>query len=275
MECRSATGSTSRTTPAPSGWCCSRAGKAKRVVVIAADDITNDIVQEWTMPGFLASGTASTKENVAEAALPFDKRRDGLIVGAGAVGLVIEDEPLVRNRGMKPLARLLLTASANSAYHVSRLDTDHVADVMAKFIKRIEDVYGLDKRTFAAKTFFMSHETYTPARGGSASAEVKALKKAFGDHVRDVIISNVKGFTGHTMGASLEDVIAVRALNTGVIPPIAHIEPWVMVSHRLRSNGICPASPARMRSMTSTPRVEPMRQGVHLPQDSLAQNCMA
>ena len=59
------------------------------------------------------------------------------------------------------------------------------------------------------------------------------------------------------------------------MPPIAHIEPWVMVSHRLRSNWICSCCPARMRSMTSTPRVEPMRQGVHLPQDSLAQNYMA
>ncbi|OGS28760.1 MAG: hypothetical protein A2218_11375 [Elusimicrobia bacterium RIFOXYA2_FULL_53_38] len=202
--------------------CWLRAGKAKRVVVIAADDITNDIVQEWTMPGFLASGTASTKENVAEAALPFDKRRDGLIVGAGAVAMVIEDETLVRNRGMKPLARLLLTESANSAYHVSRLDTEHVAEVMSKFVKKIEDIYGLDKSQFAKKTFFMSHETYTPARGGSASAEVKALKKAFGAYAQDVIISNVKGFTGHTMGASLEEAVAIRALNTGIIPPIAN-----------------------------------------------------
>ncbi|HBW21981.1 MAG TPA: beta-ketoacyl synthase, partial [Elusimicrobia bacterium] len=202
--------------------CWIRAGKAKRVVIIAADDITSGVVQEWTMPGFLASGTASTKENVSDAALPFDRRRDGLIVGAAAVGMVLEDETLVKGRGMKPLARLLLTESANSAYHVSRLDTDHVAAVMERFIRRVEDVYGLDKSRFAAKTFFMSHETYTPARGGSASAEVKALKKAFGTHARDVIISNVKGFTGHTMGSSLEEVVSIRALNTGIIPPIAN-----------------------------------------------------
>ncbi|HOW90161.1 MAG TPA: beta-ketoacyl synthase N-terminal-like domain-containing protein, partial [Elusimicrobiales bacterium] len=202
--------------------CWLRTGRAKRVVIIAADDITNEINQEWTLPGFLASGTASTKASVSEAALPFDRRRDGLVVGAGAVGMVIEDETLVKARGMKPLARLLLTESANSAYHISRLDTGHVAEVMDRFVKRIEDVYGLDRRSFAAKTVFVSHETYTPARGGSASAEVKALKKAFGDHARDVIISNVKGFTGHTMGASLEDVVAVRALSTGIIPPIAN-----------------------------------------------------
>ncbi|MEK7721507.1 MAG: beta-ketoacyl synthase N-terminal-like domain-containing protein, partial [Elusimicrobiota bacterium] len=199
-----------------------RAGKCKRVVVIGADDITSEIVQEWTLPGFLASGTATTAENVSEAALPFDRRRHGLIVGAAAVAMVIEDETLTRGRGMKPLARLLLTECANSAFHVTRLDTDHVASVMEKFVAKAENIYGLKKEEMAPHTMFMSHETYTPARGGSASAEVKALKKAFGACADKVVVSNVKGFTGHSMGASLEDVIAIRALNTGIIPPIAN-----------------------------------------------------
>ncbi|HBE88179.1 MAG TPA: beta-ketoacyl synthase, partial [Elusimicrobia bacterium] len=199
-----------------------RSGKCKRVVVVAADDITNETVQQWTMPGFLASGTATTNENVAEAALPFDRRRHGLIVGSAAVSLVIEDETLVRARGMKPLARLLLTESANSAFHVTRLDTEHVASVMEGFVAKIERIYGLNRAEMAPKTVFMSHETYTPARGGSASAEVKALRRAFGPAADQVVVSNVKGFTGHTMGASLEDAVAVRALNTGIIPPIAN-----------------------------------------------------
>ncbi len=199
-----------------------RAGKCKRVVVVAADDITNETIQQWTMPGFLASGTATTKENIAEAALPFDRRRHGLIVGSAAVSLVIEDETLVRARGMKPLARLLLTESANSAFHVTRLDTEHVASVMDGFVSKIERIYGLNRAEMAPRTLFMSHETYTPARGGSASAEVKALRRAFGPAADQVVVSNVKGFTGHTMGASLEDAVAVRALNTGLIPPIAN-----------------------------------------------------
>ncbi|MEW6012234.1 MAG: acyltransferase domain-containing protein, partial [Elusimicrobiota bacterium] len=199
-----------------------RSGKCKRVVVIAADDITNKTVQEWTMPGFLASGTATTKERVEEAALPFDKRRHGLIVGSGAVALVVEDETLVRERGVVPLARVLLTEAANSAYHVTRLDTEHVASIMDNFVTKIEKIYGLKREEIADKTLFVSHETYTPARGGSASAEVKALKKAFGESASKVVVSNVKGFTGHTMGASIEDAVAVRALNTGIVPPIAN-----------------------------------------------------
>ncbi|MDP2866659.1 MAG: beta-ketoacyl synthase N-terminal-like domain-containing protein, partial [Elusimicrobiota bacterium] len=199
-----------------------RAGKCKRVVIIGADDITSEIVQEWTLPGFLASGTATTSANVSEAALPFDRRRHGLIVGSAAVGMVIEDETLALERGMKPLARLLLSECANSAFHATRLDTEHVASVMEKFVQKVERIYGLKKEDIAPYTMFMSHETYTPARGGSASAEVKALKRAFGASADKVIVSNVKGFTGHSMGAGLEDVIAVRALNTGIIPPIAN-----------------------------------------------------
>ncbi|MDO8803009.1 MAG: acyltransferase domain-containing protein, partial [Elusimicrobiota bacterium] len=199
-----------------------RAGKCKRVVIIGADDITSEIVQEWTLPGFLASGTATTSANVSEAALPFDRRRHGLIVGSAAVAMVIEDETLALGRGMKPLARLLLSECANSAFHATRLDTEHVAAVMEKFVQKVERIYGLKKEEIAPYTMFMSHETYTPARGGSASAEVKALKKAFGASADKVIVSNVKGFTGHSMGAGLEDVIAVRALNTGIIPPIAN-----------------------------------------------------
>jgi len=199
-----------------------RSGKCKRVIIVAADDISNELLQEWLMPGFVASGTATTKARVEDAALPFDRRRHGLIVGSGAVAMVIEDETLVRDRGVVPLARILLTEAKNSAYHVTRLDTDHVSDIMNNFMSKIERIYNLSRKEIAPKTLFVSHETYTPARGGSASAEVKALKKTFGDDVSKVIVSNVKGFTGHTMGASLEDAIAIRALNTGVVPPIAN-----------------------------------------------------
>ena len=66
----------------------------------------------------------------------------------------------------------------------------------------------------------MSHETYTPARGGSASAEVKALRATFGAAANDIVVSNTKGLTGHTMGAGIEDVVAVKILEHGIVPPV-------------------------------------------------------
>jgi NAD(P)-dependent dehydrogenase (short-subunit alcohol dehydrogenase family)/acyl carrier protein len=70
----------------------------------------------------------------------------------------------------------------------------------------------------------MSHETYTPARGGSASAEIHALRRCFGDSANQVIIANTKGFTGHAMGVGIEDVVVTKALETGTVPPIAYVQ---------------------------------------------------
>jgi hypothetical protein len=67
---------------------------------------------------------------------------------------------------------------------------------------------------------FVSHETYTPARGGSAAAEITALRQVFGPTADEIVITNTKGFTGHAMGAGIEDVVAVKALETGIVPPV-------------------------------------------------------
>ena len=71
---------------------------------------------------------------------------------------------------------------------------------------------------------FVSHETYTPARGGSASAEIHALRRVFGDAADQIVIANTKGLTGHAMGAGIEDVLAVKALETGCVPPVANFK---------------------------------------------------
>ena len=69
----------------------------------------------------------------------------------------------------------------------------------------------------------MSHETYTPARGGSASAEVTALKQAFPNDFGRITITNTKGYTGHTLGAGIEDAVMVKGLQKGMFPPVANL----------------------------------------------------
>jgi acyl carrier protein len=68
----------------------------------------------------------------------------------------------------------------------------------------------------------MSHETYTPARGGCSEAEAVSLKHAFGSNYTKIEVTNTKGMTGHTMGTSIEDVVAARALQVGRVPPIVN-----------------------------------------------------
>ncbi|MBI5203220.1 MAG: acyltransferase domain-containing protein, partial [Elusimicrobia bacterium] len=199
-----------------------RLGRCKRVVVMGVDDITNPVMLEWIGTGFLASGATSTHNVVSEAALPFDRRRNGMIVGMGAVGLVVEDGRELAARGTKPLAELLASQFENSAYHVTRLNTRHVAETMERLMAKAERRWGLDRKQIAGKTLFMSHETYTPAQGGSSSAEVAALKHVFKEDTEKVVVTNTKGFTGHAMGASIEDAVCVRAMNLGKLPPIAN-----------------------------------------------------
>jgi acyl transferase domain-containing protein len=196
-----------------------RAGRCRRVVVVSADDCTSDTLLPWTGSGFLASGAAATDDVVEDAALPFDRRRHGMIIGAGAAALVVESAEAARERGVRPICEVLATVTANSAFHGTRLDVEHICQVMERLVSQAEQ-RGIDRHAIAGQTMFMSHETYTPARGGSASAEINALRKTFGPDADSIVIANTKGFTGHAMGAGIEEVVAVKALETGIIPPV-------------------------------------------------------
>ncbi len=200
-----------------------RLGRCERVIVIGADDVTGERLLPWIGGGFLAAGAATTAATPEEGALPFDARRHGMILGMGAVGLVLERRDVCSARGIRPIAELLATRISNSAFHGTRLDAGHIAREMTALVN---DAVTLDNTTTAAiagDTMFMSHETYTPARGGSASAEADALRAAFGVHAGKVAVANTKGFTGHPMGAGIEDAIALKALQYGIVPPIANL----------------------------------------------------
>jgi len=201
-----------------------RTGQAKRVLVVAADDVAGKTLLPWIGSGFLAMGAATTNGNVSEAALPFDDRRHGLLLGSAAVGMLLEREDLVRERGVEPIVSVEAGIVANSAFHGTRLDVGHIASVMGKMIARWEEQSGLSRNDLAQDLFFMSHETYSPKRGGSAAAEIEALRRTFGDRARLIPIANTKGFTGHTMGVGLEDVVAMRCLQKGVLPPVANLK---------------------------------------------------
>ncbi|MGA2157060.1 MAG: beta-ketoacyl synthase N-terminal-like domain-containing protein, partial [Bryobacteraceae bacterium] len=200
------------------------AGRCRRVIVVASDDITTDNLIGWMGAGFLASGAAATDEVIEEAALPFDRRRHGMIIGMGAAGLVVESAESARERGIQPICEVLSAVTANSAFHGTRLDVHHISQVMEDLVSKAEARAGIRRHEIAPQTVFISHETYTPARGGSAAAEIHALRHVFGDGADKIVIANTKGLTGHAMGAGVEDVLAVKALETGVVPPVANFK---------------------------------------------------
>ncbi len=201
-----------------------RAERCGRVVIISADDVTSDNLLEWMGAGFLASGAAATDEAVEDAAIPFDRRRHGMIIGMGAAALVVESAAAARQRGIRPICEVLASVTGNSAFHGTRLDVQHIGQVMETLLTKAETSNGVSRREIAPRTVFVSHETYTPARGGSASAEIYALRRTFGDVADRIVIANTKGFTGHAMATGVEEVVAVKALETGCVPPVANFK---------------------------------------------------
>ena len=197
-QINSACASTTQAVALAEDWI--RAGRCNRVIVISADDVTSDHLLDWMGAGFLASGAAATDEKVEEAAIPFDRRRHGLIIGMGAAALVVESAEAARERGIQPICEVLSSVTANSAFHGTRLDVQHIGQVMEDLITQAEANCGISRHQIAPQTVFVSHETYTPARGGSASAEIHALRRVFGDVADRIVIANTKGFTGHAMG---------------------------------------------------------------------------
>ncbi len=216
-QINSACASTTQAVALAEDWI--RVGRCRRVVVVAADDATSDVLLGWLGAGFLASGAAATDAVVEDAALPFDERRHGMIIGMGAASIVVESAAAARERGLTPICEVLGSVTANSAFHGTRLDVSHIGGVMEQIVAQAE-ARGVRRHDMAGEMLFVSHETYTPARGGSAAAEIHALRQVFGEDADRIVIANTKGFTGHPMGVGLEDVLAVKALETGIVPPV-------------------------------------------------------
>jgi 3-oxoacyl-(acyl-carrier-protein) synthase len=204
-------------------------GRAQRVVVVAGDNASGAVLMPWLGSGFRALGAATTQAAVEDAALPFDKRRSGLLLGAGGIGMVLETEMSMQERlkltpgGFTVKARLLATQYSNSAYHGAALDRKHIGSELKRFLQDIEVLHGITKAELATHGVYFSHETCTHASDASSCAgnEIASLRMAFGDELLSkLLILNTKGYTGHPMGVSFEDVTAVEVLMRQRVPPV-------------------------------------------------------
>ena len=208
-------------------------GRAERMIVVAGDNAASDTLMPWLGNGFRALGAATICSQVSLASIPFDKRRSGMILGAGGIGIVLESEEGANRRfalaspSSRPAAfkcRLLGTLYSNSAYHGASLDKEHIAQEMERFVSSVEKEQGIPRKDIALHGVYFSHETSTYASPTSscASNELYGLRKVFGENFKDILILNTKGFTGHPMGVSFEDVVAAEVLVSGKVPPIAN-----------------------------------------------------
>ena len=199
-----------------------RSGQAGRMIVIGAENSSSKMLLPWIGGGFLTSGAATNEVNIYNAAIPFDNRRNGMIIGAGAVGIIIEKEAEVEARGMKGICQLLGTHSFNLAGHQTRIDSKKYTVELERFISKMEQEYKFDRKVIAPKTLYFSHETYTPKKGGCSQTEKIALETVFGEHFREIVVTNTKGMTGHTIGASIEEAAAAKCLQYQKAPPVVN-----------------------------------------------------
>jgi len=193
-------------------------GRAQRVIVIAGDNASGANLLPWIGSGFHALGAASTACRVEDAALPFDPRRNGMILGSGAIGMILE------KTGTGP--RLLSTQYSNSAYHGASMHVQHIAQELTRFLHSVESKYGITKHDIATHGVYLSHETCTHAAPELSCAynETSALRQVFGADLANLLICNTKGATGHAMGVSFEDIVAVSILNHQTVPPLSNFK---------------------------------------------------
>ena len=172
-----------------------------------------------SLGGFAAARALSTgfNDRPSAASRPFDRRRDGFVMGEGAGVVVIEALEHALLRGATPLAELSGYGTTADAWHMTSGPED--GDGAARAMRQALDQAGLQP---AAIGYLNAHATSTPV--GDAG-ELAAIRAVFGTGA-GVAISSTKSATGHLLGAAggLEAVFSIQALRTGVLPPTLNLD---------------------------------------------------
>ncbi len=144
---------------------------------------------------------------------PFDRDRDGLVMGEGAAVLVIERESHARERGAEILGELAGYGATADAFHVTAPSEDGTGGAAA--MREAMRHAGVNPDEI---DYINAHGTATPLND---EAETHAIKAAFGEHAYDIPVSSTKSMTGHMMGTTgaLEAIFCLKAVQHGVLPP--------------------------------------------------------
>ncbi len=170
--------------------------------------------------GFSNMMALSTRNDPLDSSIPFDKRRDGFVIGEGAGALVLEEYEHARNRGAKIYAEICGYGNTCDAYHMTAPQPE--ASAAAKAIELAVAEAGMQDED---RVYINAHGTSTPLND---AAETQAIKTALGDRAYRALISSTKSMTGHMLGSAgaVEAIAAAMALRTGIVPPtVGYREP--------------------------------------------------
>ncbi|MCD9014324.1 beta-ketoacyl-ACP synthase II [Parachryseolinea silvisoli] len=177
-------------------------------------------VCEAGVGGFNALKALSERNDSAEtASRPYDKNRDGFVLGEGAGALILEEYEHAKKRGAKIYAEVIGGGMSSDAYHITAPHPDG-AGIIQVMLNALEDA----EITADQIDYVNTHGTSTPL---GDIGEIRAIQKVFGEHAYNVNISSTKSMTGHLLGAAgaIESIACIMAINHSVIPPtINHFE---------------------------------------------------
>lgn len=170
-------------------------------------------INPLSIAGFTNCMALSTKNLPEESSIPFDKRRDGFVMGDGAGVLVLEEYEHAKARGAKIYAEISGYGNTCDAYHITAPHPEAVDGARAISLAVAEAGAETEEAVY-----INAHGTGTPLND---KAETIAIKKALGKKAYAVSISSTKSMTGHMLGAAgaVEAIASVLALHDGVIPP--------------------------------------------------------
>jgi len=175
-------------------------------------------ITESGVGGFNALKAMSERnDDPASASRPYDKDRDGFVLGEGAGALVLEEYEHAKARGAKMYAELIGGGMSSDAYHITAPDPtgSGVVLVMQNALR--------DAGISAAEVDYINtHGTSTPLGDG---AEIKAIEQVFGEHAEKLNISSTKSMTGHLLGGAggIEAVACLLAMQHGMVPPTINL----------------------------------------------------
>jgi 3-oxoacyl-[acyl-carrier-protein] synthase II len=176
-------------------------------------------IHEAVVGGFASMKALSTRNDDPEAASrPFDRGRDGFVIGEGAGMLVLEELSHAEKRGAEPLAELVGYGATADAWHITLPAPGGVGALRAG--RRALEKAGMEADEL---DHVNAHATSTPEGDG---AELLALAALLGEHGPAVSISAQKSMLGHTLGAAgaLESIATIQAMREGAVPPTINLD---------------------------------------------------
>ena len=193
-------------------------GEAYKTLLLGEEDVilaggTEASICEIGIAGFENMKALSGSTDVNRASIPFDKERDGFVMGEGAGMLVLEELEHAKARNAKIYAEVIGFGSTTDAYHITSPCPD--GECGAKAMTRALKNAGIEPSDV---DYINAHGTSTHLND---STETMAIKTAFGEHSKKVMVSSTKGNTGHLLGAAgaVEAAICVKALEKQIVPP--------------------------------------------------------